>query len=388
MPSGNISPAVGAGNIEVAGAEDRYSFPGVAGQDVFFDGIQVAAALGGWLKWELKSPSGQNVFSSYFGNVGRKTLPETGAYSLRCWVSVNEPARLGTYSFRVTSVGDSYFALRIGDAVTNGAPGAGAGRIEDPGRQDFYAFDGVAGQNVNFQQTSVATAFAGYLRWEVKMPGGTNWFSDYFHNGHSERRILPVTGTYTVRVFAQSSNPTHVGTYAFRTWCDVFPLPDKITTSPGTPLAVPLDSFLCNDRFEPTDIINIELVSTNSTQGGTLTKTATAIHYAPPAGFNGTDTFTYRLRGSYGGLSTTQVSVNVVPGSNQSAVVVSATRYGAAGVSLCLLGAPGQNYIVDESTNLVHWVMTGSLTAATDGSMTYGYYTTNGAKRFYRFCRP
>ncbi len=384
----NGVPAAGAGNIEVAGAEDRYTFSGIAGQDVFIDGIQAAASLGGWLKWELKSPGGQCVFSSFFGSVGRKTLPETGTYTLRCWAAVNDPARIGTYSFRLSPVGDSHFALRIGDVVTNGVPGVGAGRIEDSGGQDFYAFEGVAGQQVNFEQLDAAAAFAGYLRWEVKAPAGTNWFSNYFQNGRRERRTLPATGTYTIRVFAQSLEPAHVGNYAFRTWCDVVALPDKIATSPGTGRAVPIGTFLCNDRSEPEDILELELVSPNTLQGGTLTKTFSAITYTPRAGFTGIDTFSYRLRGNLGGVSTNEVTIHVVPGASESAVVVSATRYGAGGVSLCLLGAPGQYYLVDESTNLVNWAMKESITAALDGAMSYGFFTTNGPKRFYRFRKP
>ncbi|MBK7998899.1 MAG: hypothetical protein IPK15_09345 [Verrucomicrobia bacterium] len=384
----NGVPDTGAGNIEVAGAEDRYTFTGVAGQDVFIDGIQAAASLGGWLKWELKAPGGQNVFSSFFGSVGRKTLPETGTYTLRCWPAINDPTRTGTYSFRLTPVGDSAFALRIGDIVTNGVPAAGAGRIEDAGGQDFYTFEGVAGQQVNFEQRFAATTFAGYLKWEVKTPAGTNWFSNYFQNGRREPRTLPATGTYTIRVFAQSLEPQHIGTYAFRTWCDAIAFPDKIATSPATARAVPIGTFLCNDRFEPGDAVEVELISTNTAHGGSLTKSFSAITYAPRAGFTGIDTFSYRLRGSFGGISTNQVSVHVEPGGSERLVHVSTVRSVGGGISLCMLGASGQNYLVDESTNLVNWVEKETVSAALDGSLSYGFYTTNGPKRFYRFRKP
>lgn len=384
----NGVPTAGAGNIEVAGAEDRYTFSGVAGQDVFIDGIQAASSLGGWLKWELKSPGGQSVFSSFFGSVGRKTLPETGTYTLRCWAAINDPARIGTYSFRILPVGDSAFALRIGDAVTNGVPSVGAGRIEDAGGQDFYTFEGVAGQQVNFEQRFAATTFAGYLKWEVKTPAGTNWFSNYFQNGRRERRTLPATGTYTIRVFAQSLEPQHVGTYAFRTWCDAIALPDKIATSPATARAVPIGTFICNDRFEPGDAVEVDLLSTNTTHGGSLTKTFSAITYTPPTGFSGIDTFKYRLRGSLGGISTNDVFVRVEAGGSEKPVLVSTVRHGGSGVSLCMLGVPGQNYLVDESTNLVNWVQKETIAAAADGALSYGFFTTNGPKRFYRFRKP
>lgn len=384
----NGIPSTGAGNIEVAGAEDRYTFSGVAGQDVFIDGIQAAASLGGWLKWELKSPGGQSVFSSFFGSVGRKTLPESGTYTLRCWAAINDPARIGAYSFRILPVGDSAFALRIGDVVTNGLPAAGAGRIEDAGGQDFYTFEGVAGQQVNFEQRFATASFAGYLKWEVKTPAGTNWFSNYFQNGRRERRTLPANGTYTIRVFAQSLEPEHVGTYAFRTWCDAIALPDKIATSPATTRAVPIGTLLCNDRYEPGDAVEVELISTNTTQGGLLMKTFSAITCTPRAGFTGIDTFKYRLRGTLGGISTNEVFVHVEPGGSEKPVLVSTVRNGGGGVSLCMLGVAGQSYLVDESTNLVNWVQKETVTAALDGSMSYGFLTTNGPKRFYRFRKP
>lgn len=384
----NGVPAVGAGNIEVAGAEDRYTFSAIAGQDVFIDGIQAAASLGGWLKWQLKTPGGQSVFSSFFGSVGRKTLPETGTYTLRCWAAINDPARIGTYSFRITPVGDSAFALRLGEVVTNGVPGLGAGRIEDAGGQDFYTFEGVAGQQVNFEQRFAATTFAGYLKWELKTPAGTNLFSNYFQSGRHERRTLPANGTYTLRVFAQSLEPNHVGNYSFRAWCDAIAMPDKIATSPGSARVVPIGTFLCNDRFEPGDAVEIELLSTNTTHGGTLVKTFSTISYSPPNGFSGIDTFKYRLRGNFGGISTNEAFVHVEPGGSEKPVLVSSVRHAGGGVSLCMLGVPGQNYIVDESTNLVNWAQKETIAAATDGALSYGFFTTNGPKRFYRLRKP
>lgn len=384
----NGVPGLGAGNIEVAGAEDRYTFSAVAGQDVFIDGIQAAASLGGWLRWELKTPGGQNVFSSFFGSVGRKTLPESGTYTLRCWAAVNDPTRIGTYSFRIAPVGDSTFPLHLGEVVTNGVPGLGAGRIEDAGGQDFFTFEGVAGQEVNFEQRFAAATFAGYLKWELKTPAGTNLFSNYFQSGRRDHRTLPANGTYTLRVFAQSLEPAHVGNYSFRAWCDAIAMPDKIATSPGTARAVPIGTFLCNDQFEPSDAVEIELLSTNTAHGGTLVKTFSTITYAPAAGFNGIDTFKYRLRGNFGGISTNEVFVHVETGGSEKPVLVSTVRYPGGGVSLCMLGVPGQNYLVDESTNLVNWVQKETIAAAADGALGYGFFTTNGPKRFYRLRKP
>jgi hypothetical protein len=87
-------------------------------------------------------------------------------------------------------------------------------------------------------------------------------------------------------------------------------------------------------------------------------------------------------------VSTNEVTIHVVPGAGESMVVVSTARHGTNRVSLCLLGVPGQNYLVDESTNLVNWAQKETVTAALDGAMSYGFFTTNGPKRFYRFRKP
>ncbi|MBK8002154.1 MAG: hypothetical protein IPK15_26545 [Verrucomicrobia bacterium] len=301
----NGIPSAGAGNIEVAGAEDRYTFSGIAGQDVFIDGIQAPCATAAGCSGEPKSPDGQNVFSSFFGSVGRKTLPETGTYTLRCWPAINDPSRIGTYSFRLTPVGDSYFALRIGDVVTNGVPGVGAGRIEDASGQDFYTFEGVAGQQVNFEQRFTATTFAGYLKWEVKTPAGTTGSRNYFQNGRRERRTLPATGTYTIRVFAQSLEPQHVGAYAFRTWCDAIAMPDRIATSPAAARAVPIGTFLCNDRLEPGDAVEVEprFRPTPRTADCSRRLAARSPLSRHERAFTGIDNFVVKPRGSPAGLA-------------------------------------------------------------------------------------
>lgn len=386
----NAVPATGAGNIEVAGAYDRYTFAGTAGQEVYFDNIAAAASLGGWLKWEVLTPGGQTVFSSFFtgGSVGKKTLPDTGIYSLRVWVASNDPNLIGTYSFRLRAVESSQFAINIGTQVSDAVPASGAGRIETAGGQDTYTFTGAAGQKVNFQQINAAAAFAGWLNWEVKAPAGSNWFTHFFQNGYTETRVLPQSGTYTVRVFPAANNPAYVGTYSFKTWSDVSAGPDKVAMLPGAALVIPKGSLLCNDSGEAADVLSIELPSNASAHGGVVTQNVSFVTYTPPAGFSGVDTFQYRLRGTFGGESLTTVTVHVLPGAHRGASVVSHSRAGQNLVSVCLLGLPGQTYQVEESTNLAEWNFKQDLVADVNGVMNYSYATTNGPARYYRFRRP
>jgi len=55
-------PVAGAGNLEDPGAEDNYTFTATAGEIVFFESIQQAAAFQNSLRWQLLAPDGKMVF--------------------------------------------------------------------------------------------------------------------------------------------------------------------------------------------------------------------------------------------------------------------------------------------------------------------------------------
>jgi hypothetical protein len=385
----NGVPGPGAGNIEVAGAWDYYTFGGVAGQTLFFEDVAAQPSLGGWLIWEAKAPSGQTLFRHYFGGggAGRKTLPETGTYTIRCAVDSHDPGLIGTYAFLIQKVDDGEFALSIGDVVTNGVPALGAGMIETPGGEDVYTFNGTADQEVVFGGLAADAAFGGWLRWEAKTPSGLTWFSSYFGLG-AERRTLPETGEYRVRVFVGATSPAYVGGYSFRIYSEVFAWPDRFALSPGGTLAIPKEKLLCNDTCGLADTLGVELPEPTSVQGGTLVAGENEIVYVAPSTFAGVDTFVYRIRGRFGGVDTSRVTVEVRPGAEHAATVVSLVRLGPTQAQVCLLGLPGQVYRVEHSTDLLEWEVVGELRADTMGGMVFTYPASTGARRFYRFPKP
>lgn len=386
----NGSPGVGAGNIEMPGAQDVYTFTATAGQSLSFEAISKAAAFNNWLHWEVRTPSNALLFGNYFTDGGRKTMPENGTYTIRVSVGTSNPDYLGTYAFRIyTLPGDVRVNIAKGDVISDGVPVSGAGRIDEPGGLDTYTFSGIAGQRVNFDQLSAAPAFAGWLYWQIIAPSGTNWFSDFFPGDKKQRRTLPETGNYTIRIYANSVNPAYVGAYSFRTWCEVAAGPDHLATMPNTALTVSLHKFLCNDTLEIGDVPMIELTNASSAEGGALVLTLTnTLVYAPPVGFTGVDHFTYRLRGIFGDEDYASVSVRVGSGVNQGATVVSLVRESATSAMVCLFGAPNQTYNVEQSTNLTSWVGIGQITADTAGSMTYHYTIESTGQRYYRFKKP
>ncbi|HOW68094.1 MAG TPA: Ig-like domain-containing protein [Candidatus Paceibacterota bacterium] len=338
-------PAAGAGRIEYPGAQDLYTFPGTADQNLFFEEISVDKTFQGHLVWELKSPTGKRVFSAYFDgtNPGRQILPETGTYTLTFYVTIENPNYVGSYSFRIRpNTQDTTFPIQIGDVVSDAVPAAGAGKIEAPGTQDLYTFQGTAGQQVFFEEISVDNTFQGHLVWDLKSPSGKRVFSAYFDGIDPGLQTLPETGTYTLTFSVTGTSVANLGAYSFKTYCAVHAHPDALATAPDTALMVPFGVLLCNDLSEPQDTLEIEPSSAMSAQGGLLSQTATAIVYTPKAGFSGVDSFIYNLHGRFGGTDSTPVTVRVLTGAGQDPAVVSVSKNSPASARACLFRAQTQ----------------------------------------------
>lgn len=380
-------PSEGAGDIEVAGARDLYSFSASAGDQVSVDELSVASAFKGWLGWELRNPAGQRVADSWFDtrNEARVTLPEAGVYQIQVFAKASDPSFLGDYSFTLRGVPrDQEFPIRLGDAVSDGMPGPGAGRIESPGVKDVYTFTASADQRVIFEAISAAPAFAGWLQWIVKAPSGSTVWSAYFGSAADGRKTLPESGTYTVTVAAGATDPGYIGAYSFRIYSDVIARPDTFTTAPAAALLIPVEKFLCNDGAEEGDALSIELPSAASAQGGTLVQADDLIVYTPKAGFTGIDSFSYVLRGRFGGSSSATETVHVIEGSAGNPTVVSVSPAGSA-AHVCLLGAPKATYTVYLSGDLAIWTRAGAITTDDRGGCTYEYTPDAKSMQFYRF---
>jgi hypothetical protein len=103
------------------------------------------------------------------------------------------------------------FAISVGDSVSDGVPAAGAGNIEAVGAVDEYAFSGVAGQQLWFNDAGTAPCCS--LDWQVFAPDGTSLANDAFGPNRGPAIFtLPATGRYTVVV---SGSGTATGTYGF-----------------------------------------------------------------------------------------------------------------------------------------------------------------------------
>jgi hypothetical protein len=86
---------------------------------------------------------------------------------------------------------------------------------------------------------------------------------------------------------------------------------DAITTTQDMPVTA---NVLANDRDPDGDALTVSDYVTASAQSGTVSCAGDGVcTYTPPAGFNGTDSFTYTADDGHGGSDTGTVTVTVNP---------------------------------------------------------------------------
>lgn len=117
------------GGVDPANQTVAYRFAGSRGELLFLDQIVFEGAPN--LFWELRAPSGSEVYRGYFADKSRVELPETGLYILLVegYVFDLQP---GLYRFAVRPIRDGAHDLVIGART--------AGRISSPGEFQVYRF--------------------------------------------------------------------------------------------------------------------------------------------------------------------------------------------------------------------------------------------------------
>ncbi len=188
-------PGPGAGRIEVPGAEDIYRFTANPGQHVFFD-LQDYRGLSSQVNWRLTAPDGTEVFDTCLGcfEPGVKVLSQGGTYMLT--VGDTQEDSVGTYRFQLWNVPPpNEFTINIGDVISNGVPGPGAGNIETPGVEDHYRFPATAGQRVRFEIKANA-GLGAQVNWRLTAPNGDELFDTCIGCSNPGVQTLAQNGTY------------------------------------------------------------------------------------------------------------------------------------------------------------------------------------------------
>nr|HMN28203.1 hypothetical protein [Caldilineaceae bacterium] len=133
-------PGPGAGNLEELGVQDLYTFSAAPGQQVYFDNVasHLSPFAAGWL---LKDSQGTVLFTSCTGcaDPGVRTLTQGGTYTLV--VNPTQEATVGSYVLKLwPAPAPQQFAIAVGDTISDGVPGPGAGNLETVAAQDLYTF--------------------------------------------------------------------------------------------------------------------------------------------------------------------------------------------------------------------------------------------------------
>ena len=124
---------------------------------------------------------------------------------------------VGSYAFKLWDVPQpDSFAIDVGQVISNGVPGPGAGHIEIPGVRDVYTFEGSAAEEIFVDVLDVEQALF-QINWRLNAPDGSELFNTIFNccGGMDPGAFtLPQTGVYTITVGEDEDDA--VGTYSFQ----------------------------------------------------------------------------------------------------------------------------------------------------------------------------
>jgi hypothetical protein len=199
--------------ISVPRELDIYHFTATPGQQVFFDVLNHTGPY--FDGWRLTDSAGMEIFDRCFGctEAGVRTLSLGGVYTLT--VGSTTDAGTGSYSLKLWNVPAPHvFTINVGDTISNGVPGPGAGNIESPGVQDIYHFTATPGQQVFFDLLSHTGPY--FDGWRLTDSAGTEIFDRCFGCTEVGIRTLTRGGVYTITVGSDTDDGT--GTYAFKLW--------------------------------------------------------------------------------------------------------------------------------------------------------------------------
>ena len=221
-------PGPGAGIIESPYSQDSYVFSAAPKQRVYFRQLRHSTGLS-YINWRLTDADGAEVFNTCLGcgEPGVQILTKGGSYTLT--VGGDKDRATGTYQLQLFAVpAPNQFSIRIGDAIKESVPGAGAGVIESPGAEDVYTFSATPRQNVYFRMREHSTGLS-YIKWKLTDENGMELFDSCLGCGEPGALVLVRGGTYTLTVGNQKDPSS--GTYRLQTYN--IPPPDRFSIKIG-----------------------------------------------------------------------------------------------------------------------------------------------------------
>ena len=190
----------GSGNLSESGVIDVYTFTAAPGQSLYFD-AQGASLF--TINWQLLDSEGSVIFTRFtFSDIGPILLELGGSYTLKVFADGDGTS---TYQFQVFDVPPAdTFSINIGDVVSDGVPGTGAGNIESPGVMDIYTFTATPGQTVNFDAQG-SSANSAFVDWILTDSNDTVLFKTFSFTDVNAT-VLELGGTYTLTVLGEGAS--------------------------------------------------------------------------------------------------------------------------------------------------------------------------------------
>jgi len=150
-----------------------------------------------------------------------------------------------------------------------------------------------------------------------------------------------------------------------------------------------LDKVIAHCFDVDDDQLFVSLPSSTSTNGGTVTLSATAITYTPVANFVGEDRFTYTVDDGKGGVSSATIIVEVFPADALTPNITGS--YMSGGVfHVRFAGIPGFTYHIERTQTMspANWIDLGTVVAPDDGQIDFGDTNPPQGSAFYRTAAP
>ncbi len=135
------------------------------------------------------------------------------------------------------------------------------------------------------------------------------------------------------------------------------------------------------------DFLTISGVAAASSQGGSVQLRDSTITYTPPAGFTGTDSFSYTVSDSRSASAQGTVIVTVTAGATGPTLAI--TLLPNNSVVIRVAGLPGRTYNIEASTDLVQWSQVYASSTGTNAWFEFVDTVTNISQaRYYRARAP
>ena len=120
------------------------------------------------------------------------------------------------------------YSIKIGDKITDGFPGPGAGIIDKPYDQDVYIFNAAPRQRVYFRNLRHGNGLS-YIKWGLTDADGAEVFKTCLGCGEPGVQVLTKGGSYTLTV--GSDNDRGTGTYELQLFA--VPAPNQYSIKIG-----------------------------------------------------------------------------------------------------------------------------------------------------------